>query len=97
MSLPVRELPTGRVDIDGTYVDIRSLSRAEALALQDYRGREDEAEVVILVAGTGCTEAEAQTWRESTDTRTAGLLIDAILELSGLVEGIDPKPPSNGP
>lgn len=77
----------------GETVEIRSLSRADALKLQNLRGREDEAEVIILMAGTGCTEAEAQAWRESTTTDDATPLIDGILRLSGLVQESDGKDP----
>lgn len=89
MGLPVVPLGQGSVEIGGQEVAYHSLSRADALKLNGYRGREDEAEVFILMAGTGCTEEEAQSFRESNDTETAGLLIDAILTLSGLTD--DPK------
>lgn len=94
MALPIVPLGTGSVTIGGSPVDIRSLSRAEALRLNGYRGREDEAEVFILMAGTGCTEAEAQEFREETDVDTAGVLIDAILVLSGLASD-NPKTPAS--
>jgi hypothetical protein len=67
-------------------VAFRSLSRAEALHLNDYRGREDEAEVFIIACATEASEDEVRTWRGEVDTDTAGLLIDAILVLSGLAE-----------
>lgn len=87
MGLPVVPLGTGSVDIGGTTVEYHALSRAQALQLNGYRGREDEAEVFILMAGTGCTEDEAKAFREGNDTDTAGLLIDGILILSGLADG----------
>jgi hypothetical protein len=103
VALPVIPLPSSVVEVNGAPVPFRSLSRSEALALQDFRGREDEAEVYILVAATGCTEEEAQAFREGTMTMEAGKLIDAILVLSGLAEGtdpagdpIDPKAATNG-
>ena len=73
--------------IGDTEVTYRSLSRAEALHLQSFQGRPDEAEVYILAKGTGCTDDEAQAFREGVDLETAGLLIDGILELSGLTNG----------
>ena len=91
MTLPIAPLPTGEVTIAGTVVAFRSMSRAEALQLNGYKGREDEAEVFILMSGTGCSEAEAEAFREGNDTATAGLLIDGILVLSGLAERDDPK------
>lgn len=93
--LPIAPLPTGEVIIAGQVVTYRSLSRAEALQLNGFRGREDEAEIFILMHGTGCIEAEAIAFREGSDTDTAGLLIDGILILSGLAkkddEDEDPK------
>lgn len=82
--LPLSPLAKGSVDINGVPVEYRSLSRAEALTLNSFRGREAEAEVFIITAATGCSDDEAETWRGSVDTDTAGLLIDAILILSGL-------------
>ncbi len=45
------------MEIGGIPVAYHSLSRAQALQLNGYRGREDEAEVFILVAGASVTEA----------------------------------------
>jgi len=98
MALPIIPLPSSSVEVNGTAVTFRSLSRAEALSLQDYRGREDEAEALILQWATGCTADEAQAFRDSTMTEEAGKLIDAILIFSGLAEGDgpDPKAATNG-
>jgi hypothetical protein len=93
MSLPIPTLPTSSVAVNGIEVPIHSLSRAQALKLGTFRGKEDEAEVFILVSGAAITEDEARAWRESVDTDTGGLLIDAILVLSGLAkEGTNPNP-----
>jgi hypothetical protein len=84
MPLPISPLATGSVEIGGQTVGYRSLSRAEALKLNDYQGRADDAELFLLVTSTGCTEDEARAFREGNDLKTAGLLIDGILILSGL-------------
>jgi hypothetical protein len=86
MALPVKPLATKTLEINGETVEYRSLSRSEALKLNEFRGREDEAEVFVLMASTGCSEAEAKAFRDSNDTATAGLLIDGIFILSGLVQ-----------
>jgi hypothetical protein len=70
--------------VNGEDVTIRSLSRAEALHLQSFQGREADAEPFIVSKGASVSEDEAQKWLNSTDTETAGVLIDAILDLSGL-------------
>lgn len=87
MPLPIVPLATGSVEIGGQVIEYHALSRARALQLNAYRGREDEAELAILMGGTGCTEDEARAFREGNDTATAGLLIDAILIISGLTDG----------
>jgi len=84
MALPVVPLGRGTVEIGGETVEFRSLSRSQALQLNSFKGREDEAEVFILMGGTGCSEDEARAFRDGNDTETAGILIDAILILSGL-------------
>jgi hypothetical protein len=86
MGLPIVPLGTGSVEIGGVPVAIKSLSRADALQLNGFKGREDEAEVFVVMRGTGCTDEEAKAFREGNDTDTAGILIDAILELSGLTD-----------
>lgn len=91
MGLPTTPRATSQVTIGGTVVTFHSLSRAEALVLNEFKGRPDEAEVYILTKGTGCSEGEAQAFREGNDTDTAGQLIDGILILSGLAEKADPK------
>jgi hypothetical protein len=90
MGLPVKPLATATLAIDGQAVEYRSLSRAQALKLNEFRGREDEGEVYILMCGTGCTEAEATAFREGNDIATAGVLIEAIIVLSGLAKA-DPE------
>jgi hypothetical protein len=83
--------------VNGTEVRFRSLSRAEALQLQDYRGREDEAELLILQWATGATPEEAHEFQSGTANAEVGKLTDAILIFSGLAEGTDPKADTNGP
>jgi hypothetical protein len=89
MALPIKPLATDSVEIAGELVEFRAMSRSEALRMNAFRGREDEAEVFVLVCGTGCTEAEAEAFRSGNDTDTAGLLIDGILVLSGLATSDD--------
>ena len=86
MSLPIKGLATEMLEVGGQPVEYRSMSRAQALTLASYKGREDEAEIFILMSGTGCSQDEAKAFREGNDTETAGLLIDGILILSGLAK-----------
>ncbi len=98
MALPVIPLPSDTVEVNGTEVRFRSLSRSEALKLQDYRGREDEAELLILQWATGATEEEAKAFQEGTANAEVGKLTDAILIFSGLAdEDTDPKAGTSEP
>lgn len=97
MALPIIPLPSSTVEVNGTEVHFRSLSRSEAMKLRDMRGREDEAEVMVIAWATDCTEDEAKAFLDGTQTVEAGKLTDAILIFSGLAEGDDdPKDDMNG-
>lgn len=87
MALPVPGLASGTVDIDGTAVPIRSLSRDEVVALSDLRDDTAAAEVLILSRGCSITEDEAREWRTKVDAATAGTLLAGIAALSGLDRG----------
>lgn len=85
MALPVKPLAKDTVDLDGDKVGIRSLSRAEAIKLAtEYQHNADAAEIFMLVAGTGQSEEEVTNWRNATDAKTVGKVVDAIAALSGL-------------
>jgi hypothetical protein len=83
MSLPTK-LSTDTVELHGTDIAIRSLSRAEAIRLGEFRDDVAAAEVFILTCGTGVSEDEARAFREGNGVDDAGKLVDAILILSRL-------------
>lgn len=87
MALPLVALPTDIVVVADEKVEVRGLSRAEALKLQTFDGDLDAAENHILACGTGVTLEEAAEWRAAVAPDVAGALVDRICELSGLVEG----------
>jgi hypothetical protein len=93
--LPRPVLPTGSIELGGVRVEYRSLTRSQSLQLNDYKGREGEAEDFMLSCGLGCSVAEAHEWRGAVSFEVAGQLLDAIIELSGLTEQVkvidDPK------
>lgn len=97
-ALPQVALPTKSVEVGGTPVQFRSLSRTEAMKVTtQFRDNPDGAEVFILACGVGVSEDEAAAWRNATDPTEAGKVIDGILVLSGLAEGQgDPKAPTKG-
>ena len=85
--LPPFPLLRSSVDLDGHKVEIRALSRAEILQLARFQDDPDAGEDHVLAAGAEIDIDEAREWRRSTPPEIAGLVVDAILELSGLTEG----------
>lgn len=83
-NLPRPTLPTSTLEIDGTFVEYRSLSRAQAIALNDYQGRPNEGEDWILACGLDVPLEEAHAWREAVTTAVGGRLLEAIIDISGL-------------
>lgn len=86
--LPKIALPSSSVELGGQRVTYHSLSRSQALRLHEFQGREDEAEDFMLACGTDVTMKQAHAWRDSVDLATAGQLIDAIIEISGLTDTV---------
>jgi hypothetical protein len=87
MNLPVQPLATGEHEVAGETVKLRSLSRDEVVRLGLMAEDPGGAEVLMIAAATGVTTDEAQAWREKVDSVTAGELLRAIRDLSGLSPG----------
>jgi hypothetical protein len=87
MPLPSLPLPTDVVEVGGQTVEVRALSRIEGVVLHGpaFRGKPDDAEVYIVSKGTGSSTDDARAWLEETSGDDAGVVIDRILELSGLL------------
>lgn len=77
-------LAAGTVTIGDTEYTYRSLSRRQALRIKTFAGREDEAEAFMISAATGVSEEAAMAWLDAVDTDDGSILIDAIVEISGL-------------
>lgn len=87
IALPSVPLPSDTVEVAGQAIEIKSLSRSDALKLTtQFRERADDAEIFVLARGVGVTEEQAKEWRDETDPITAGKVIDAILILTGIVD-----------
>lgn len=87
MTLPNVPLPTDTVDVAGTPVEVRGMSRSEVAKLASFGGDPDGAENFVLACGAGLSVEDAQAWRDSVPADVAGVVLDRIAELSGLVEG----------
>lgn len=86
MALPRVPLPEAEVDVAGTPVKIRGISRAEAVALSKQTDDLDALEVALVALATGETEDAVVEWRATVPYDVAGVLVDAVMELSGLDE-----------
>lgn len=91
--LPRPPMPAGSILLADATVDYHSLSRAQALELQSYQGRENEAEDFILACGLDIEISDARDWRDNVTMELAGQLIDAILDISGLTRQGDQDHP----
>jgi hypothetical protein len=96
MTLPLLPLPAATLEIHGQTVAYHSLSRADALHLQQYAGDIDAQDNFVIACGFGVTEDEARAWRASVTFADAQIFSDAILVLSGLaVEEPEEEEPVN--
>jgi hypothetical protein len=75
---------------DGQTVEIRGLSRAEAIQTRtlgknpDVEAGATAVEVFIIQHAIGVSEAEAKAWHGATPSGDVEKLVDAIARLSGL-------------
>jgi len=83
VTLPAVPLATGTVDVAGSPVAIRSLSRSAVIALSGFDDT-TAAEAHIVSKGTGATEDEARAWLDSVDAKTGDALLTAIAIISGI-------------
>lgn len=94
--LPIVQLP--REDFtfkDGTILQIRGLSRAEALQLQGLTNDVLAVEILCIKAATGVNEDEAKAWHSATPNDEVERLINAVAKLSGL-DGASGKADAEG-
>lgn len=89
MSLPKIDLPRMMVDVAGTEMSVRGLTRSESLKVAELlnKGDQDAAENYGLSCGCDETEEDMRAWRNSVPSGAVQALVDAIAELSGLNEG----------
>lgn len=87
MGLPQIPLNAEMVDVAGTKIEVRSLSRGEQIRLTKFGDDLDAAEVAMIVMATGFSEDEVRVWREETPGHVVGALIDEVVRISGLSDG----------
>lgn len=87
MSLPRVELPREKVSVGGEEIEVRGLTRGEAIRVRNNSADMDRMEIIILACGTDLPEDEIAAWRDSTPAGVVEPIVDVIVRLSGLGEG----------
>jgi len=87
MGLPSLPLRRETLDLDGQSVEVRGLSRAEALIARDRSSESVAAmETYVLSVVFDVSVEDAQAWHADADQQHVGLILDAVARLSGLDE-----------
>lgn len=90
MSLPKIQLPRETIEVDGQFIEVRGLSRAEAARFQKMTEAGvpwDKLEAAVIAAGTDVSVEEAEEWQAGTPSPAVVAVTDAIKRLSRLEEG----------
>jgi len=87
MSLPNLPLRKRTIDVGGETVSVRGLSRAEAVQATALLATSvEEMEIFIISVVFGVEIDEAADWYASASQGGAGVILDAVADLSGLDE-----------
>lgn len=98
-SLPSAPLARGTVEVAGTTVSIRSLTRAEVLAMRaiaDLPDADRAGEVYLIAHGLDIGEDEAAAWWDASDPMAVQKLVQGVAVVSRLM-GSDGKAPNSPP
>ena len=82
--LPIVPLDRDTIEIGGTKVEYRSLSRDEVGQLSGFGEDTAAAEVFALSRATGVTDDEAREWRKQVGSKVVADLLTAIALISGI-------------
>lgn len=86
MGLPTFAMPTATLDVDGQTVSLRGLTRGEALTIADLGHDAKELETALLSYGADMEREAARLWHASAPAGVVHLIVQKIMELSGLGE-----------
>ena len=97
MALPAAPLARGTVEVAGQMVEVRSLTRGEALEIRALAGEPDadrRGEILMIAWGTDTSPEEAEAWWRASDPVAVQKLVRGIAVVSRLLaeDGGDPKP-----
>jgi hypothetical protein len=92
MALPRIPIRTEDVTLsDGSTVTVQALSRGEAFKMQALAPDEAAQERFSLAAGTATDQAVADAWYDVTPSGDVTTVLKAVMRLSGIGDGNDPK------
>ena len=86
MSLPAVLPGTATVDVGGIPVEIRGLTRGEAMRMVGHAETPEVLEPELIAAATGTPLEEVIDWYQSVSASAVQPLVQAILDLSGMTE-----------
>lgn len=92
MSLPKFPLPRETIEIEGQFIQVRGLTRAEAARFQrmvEAGVTWDKLEAAVVAAGTEISVEDAEEWTAATGSHVVVAVADAIKRLSRLDEGAE--------
>jgi hypothetical protein len=77
------------VDVGGEKVEVRGLSRWEAIELRELASQKGlaDAEVFAIARACGVSDEDANAWMNAVSPDVADVIMTAIMELSGLGTG----------
>lgn len=85
MALPQIPCPTDTVIVGDEKVDVRGLTRTEAMGIHQRSSDPDKAETYILSKGLDEPLAVIENWRKEVASAAVEDIVNKILELTGLL------------
>jgi hypothetical protein len=87
-NLPKAKCPVDTIDIDGEPVEVRGMTRGEVTTLMGMKDESvDKSDAFALSCGAGVSTTEAAEWLASAPMVVSQSLLEAVLRLSGLMDG----------
>ena len=86
MGLPRTQGNSRVVKLSGGEVEVRGLSRAEALRMADHKADVQALEIDLIATATGEPVKAVTEWYGETATQDVEALVTAVMELSGMTE-----------
>lgn len=85
MTLPKFAPPTASLIIEDQKIEVRGLTRSEAMGIHERSNDPDKAEAYILSKGLDTPLAAVDAWRKEVASQAVEEIVNKILELTGLL------------